>query len=100
MLVLCLECRQKISDQAKSCPHCGCPASYLDNEPPTLFGAFLTGIGGRIMGCFGLLCLAGSMIGFIAGGDGATFWLVVGIALMIGGAYAKYVSTHSVRNTR
>ena len=31
-LIKCIECGGMISDKAKSCPHCGCPASVIRKE--------------------------------------------------------------------
>lgn len=40
-LIVCPECKSKISDKSESCPHCGLPAKYFsvsksNSEPPTI----------------------------------------------------------------
>lgn len=39
-LIICVECGHKISDKAKSCPHCGCPIEFMfpDGETPQQSG--------------------------------------------------------------
>ena len=34
MLIKCPECGKEISDQASSCPNCGCPISISNNQQP------------------------------------------------------------------
>lgn len=35
-IILCPECGEKVSDKAKSCPHCGCPIGAGQTAPPPL----------------------------------------------------------------
>ena len=32
-LIVCPECKSRISDKAENCPHCGLPAKYFLSEP-------------------------------------------------------------------
>lgn len=45
-LIICKECGKEISDQAESCPHCGCPVNEHISEPET---PKKKGIGGKVV---------------------------------------------------
>lgn len=65
-----------------------------------MVGAFLTGIVGSIAAFAGTICLLLSLVGCALGGDGGPMWLIIGVALLIVGAYAKFSSGQSVRSVR
>lgn len=49
------------------------------------------------MSAAGALALVLAAVGFLLGGPAAPLWLLAGLGLLSGGAYARYVSRQTVR---
>jgi hypothetical protein len=63
-------------------------------------GSFALGGLGTLLRLAGFLAVILSLIGFVFHGPSAPLFLILGIVLVGGGSYAKYVSQHSVRTTK
>jgi hypothetical protein len=114
MLIKCPECQRDVSDIAAACPGCGHPLAPAATPPlssekilensaprtPTMAESFMLGALGKVLRLGGFVSLLLSLIGFIFNGPSAPSFLILGIGLIIGGAYAKYVSQNSVRITK
>jgi flagellar motor component MotA len=56
---------------------------------------------GTVIRLVGFLALFLSIVGFVLHGNSAPLlFLILGIVLIVGGSYAKYVSRHSMRVTK
>jgi hypothetical protein len=60
-------------------------------------GSFLMGPLGGLLRMVGIMAILLSLLGFLLHGPIAPLLLIVGIALVVGGSYARYVSRHTVR---
>lgn len=103
MLVNCPECQREVSSSATACPGCGHPLAATRAGVPhqsSLAGSFMLGSLGTVVRLVGFLALLLSIIGFVLHGDSAPLFLILGIALIVGGSYAKFVSRHSMRLTK
>jgi amino acid transporter len=67
---------------------------------PDMAGAFLIGIVGTLVGFAGGICVLLSLIGLALHGPAAPLWLLIGIILLVIGAYCKFSSGQSVRTVR
>lgn len=58
-LIACAECKKEVSDQAGSCPHCGCPIQQGAPSPVTEKKEKKSPIRTGVFGCLGFFLIAG-----------------------------------------
>jgi hypothetical protein len=109
MLIKCPECGREVSDSAPACLGCGHPLQAVQTSPmpsaptapsaaqPSMAGSFLMGPLGGLLRLVGIGAILLSLLGFVLHGPTAPLFLILGVALVVGGSYARYVSRHTVR---